>query len=171
MNLRVTRPSRFARGATLIEAVIAIGVLAVAIPMVFGTIAEAGKSGMATEAETRSVWIVPACMEEVRASREGRSQYFAKTTIGQTFPNAGDVWALAFSPEGRPIGKLAKSAYDAGVKELNGSRVGYIATMTSAQAPVKAGTTPMLRLHVAVEYPAAAKSTRRSKLDFHTRIP
>lgn len=163
--------TRMPRGATLIEAVIAIGVLAVAIPMVFGTIAEAGKSGMATEAETRSVWIVPACMEEVRASREGRSQYFAPTTAGQVFPTSGQVWALAFSEEGRPLGKLAKSAYDAGVKELNGSRVGYIATMTSTQAPVKVGTTPMLRLHIAVEYPATAKAARRSKLDFHTRIP
>ena len=34
------------RGSSLIEAVIAMGVLAVAIPLVFGALAEAGKSGI-----------------------------------------------------------------------------------------------------------------------------
>ncbi len=90
-----TAPSspRSGRGATMVEAVIAVGVLAVAIPMVFGAIAKSGESGIASQAETRSTWIVPACMREIRASREGRSTYFAATAAGQAFPPAGEVWA------------------------------------------------------------------------------
>jgi Tfp pilus assembly protein PilV len=71
-----------ARGATLIEAVIAIGVLAVAIPLVYGALAEGGKSGLSSQAETRSTWMIPACIDEIHASRQGRSLYFSATAIG-----------------------------------------------------------------------------------------
>ena len=50
------------RGSSLIETVIAMGTLAIAIPLVFGAIAESGKSSMSSEAETRSTWIIPTCM-------------------------------------------------------------------------------------------------------------
>jgi hypothetical protein len=167
-NARVR--SCFKPGATLAEAVIAVGVLAVAVPLVFGALAEAGKSGMAAEAETRSSWMVPACMEEIRASREGRPQYFTPTTTGQPFPSAGDVWALAFTAEGRAVGKISKTQSDKGLQELNGETVRYIALLNAAAETPVAGVTPMLRTRITIEYPAAAPAVKRSKLDFHTRI-
>jgi hypothetical protein len=162
---------RFSSGATLVEAIIAVGVLAVAVPLVFGALAEAGKSGMASEAETRSTWMIPACMEEIRASREGRPQYFTPTITGQSFPPAGEVWALAFSPDGKPVGRIAKSAYDKGTKKLDGKPVRFIASLSAATQPPVANTTPMLKTRVSIEYPASAPAAKRAKLDFHTRIP
>ena len=159
------------RGATLIEAVIAIGVLAVAIPLVFGALAEGGKSGSSSQAETRSTWMIPACMEEIHASREGRPLYFSTTSVGQTFPSAGDVWALAFSSDGKPVGKLSKAIYEKGAKELDGKPIRYIALMSATAPIVKPGVTPMLKVAISLEYPAAVKATKRNKLDFHTRIP
>lgn len=155
------------KGSTLIEAVIAIGVLAIAIPLVFGTMAESGKSGMASLAETRSTWIIPVCMDEISASRDGKPQYFTATTTGQTFPPAGDVWALAFSADGKPVGKLSKSQYDKGTRELEGKEVRFIATM----AAVQQANSTMLRVDFFLEYPASAPSAKRGRLDFHTRIP
>ncbi len=160
-----------ANGSSLIETVIAMGVLAVAVPLVFGAIAESGRSGMSSEAETRSSWMVPACVEEIQASRDGRPQYFTATSAGQTFPPAGNVWALAFSPEGRPLGKLSKAVYDKGAKELNGKPISYIALLSASTQTVTAGTTPMLKTRISIEYPAAAPAVKRGKLDFHTRIP
>ena len=159
------------RGFTLIEVIISVGVLAVAIPLVFGTLAESGKSGMSSEAETRSTWIVPACMDEIRASREGRPQYFTSTTTGEVFPPAGDVWALAFSQEGKPVGKVTKALYDKGTKEINGIKILYLASISTAKQPVTAGTTPMLKARISLEYPAGAPAEKRQKLDFFTRIP
>lgn len=159
------------QGSSLIEAVIAIGVLAVAIPLVFGALAESGKSGFASQAETRSTWIIPACMDEVRASREGRPQYFTPTVTGQTFPPSGAVWALAFAADGKPIGKLSKALYESGTRELNGKSVRYIAKLSSAAVTAPSGTTPMLRVDISLEYPASQKAVKRGKLDFHTRIP
>ncbi|MEY3897941.1 MAG: hypothetical protein RLZZ214_3462 [Verrucomicrobiota bacterium] len=167
------------RGSSLIETVIAMGVLAVAIPLVFGALAEGGKSGMASEADTRSTWIVPSCMEEILASREGRPQFFTKTAVNEIFPPVGEVWALAFSPEGKtlvspdgkPIGKLTKADYDKGIKEINGQPVRYIATLSSAITPTPAGSTPMLRARITLEYPSTSPAKKRQKLDFYTRIP
>jgi type II secretory pathway pseudopilin PulG len=159
------------RGATLVEAVIAIGVLSVAIPMVFGTLAESGKTGMSSQAETRATWIIPACMDEIRASREGRPQHFTATTVGQTFPPTGDIWALGFSDEGKPLGKLSKVEYEKGTKQLDGKTVRYIATLSSTQDVVRDGFPAMLRVDLTLEYPAAVGAAKRNKLDFHTRIP
>lgn len=159
------------RGATLVEAVIAIGVLAIAIPMVFGTLAESGRTGMSSQAETRATWIIPACMDEIRASREGRPQYFSATTIGQTFPPAGDIWALGFSAEGKPLGKLSKADYEKGRRELGGKPLRYIATLGSSQDVARDGYPVMLRVDLTLEYPAAVAATKRNKLDFHTRMP
>lgn len=166
-----SQPPQRSRGATLVEAVIAIGVLAVAIPMVFGAIAEAGKSTMASEAETRSTWMVPVCLDEVLASRAKRPVYFTATDVGQAFPPAGDVWALAFSEEGKPIGKITKSQYDKGLRELSGKPVRYIATLNSVSEVTASSGTPLLRLKIAIEYPAISKAAKRGKLDFHSRIP
>ncbi len=159
------------RGSSLVEAVVAMGVLSVAIPLVFGALAESGKSNISSEAETRSTWIVPTCMEEILASREGKPQFFTATTVGQVFPPAGDVWALAFSAEGKPIGKIAKAVYDKGIKELNGQNVRYIATLTSETTPTPSGATPMLRAKITLEYPSALPLAKRQKLEFYTRIP
>lgn len=163
--------SKFARGVTLVEAVIAVGVLAVAVPLVLGALAEAGKSGFSSQAETRSTWMVPACLDEIQSSRDGRPQYFTATTTGQPFPPAGDVWALAFSSEGKPVGKLSKAQHDKGAKELDGKPIRYIAVMSAGTPTVTASGQTMLRARVSIEYPASAPSTKRNKLDFHTRIP
>jgi type II secretory pathway pseudopilin PulG len=179
MNLQVDQTQQN-RGSSLIEAVIAMGVLAVAIPLVFGALAESAKSGMSSEAETRSTWIVPACMEEILASREGRPQFFTTTAVGQVFPPAGEIWALAFSPEGtpfspppdrKPLGKLTKTQYDKGIKEINSQPVRYIASISSAKPASTTDLTPLLQTRISLEYPASAPAARRQKLEFYTRIP
>jgi hypothetical protein len=169
--MKTTSPCHPKRGATLVEAVIAVGVLAVAIPLVFGAIAEAGKTGGNAQAETRSTWIVPVCLDEIRASRDGKPRFFTTTKPGETFPSAGDVWALAFSEDGNPIGKISKSDYDKGLRNLDGKPVRYIASMAASQVPAKPGVAPMLRLTVSLEYPSSARAAKRAKLDFHSRIP
>jgi type II secretory pathway pseudopilin PulG len=166
------RPAKFRkRASSLVEAVIAIGVLAVVIPLVLATLAQAGRSGASAEAETRCSWMVPTCMDEIRASRDGLPRFFTTTTVGQQFPPAGDIWALAFSTEGQVVGKITKPQFDQGLKELNGKPVLYLAEMTAVTAPVKADATPMMNVRITIGYPAGIPSAKRQKLDFHTRIP
>ena len=159
------------RGVSLIEAVIAIGVLAVVIPMVCGTLVEAGKCGQASQAESRSSWMIRACMDEIRASRQGHPRFFTATTSGQTVPPTGEVWALAFAADGQPLGKLSPTHYTNGTRELDGKAVRYIALIDSVMLPAKPGIIPLLGIHIALEYPAPLPLAQRRKLDFHTLMP
>ena len=169
MMIAPTKPQQ-PSGATLIEAVIAIGVLAVAIPLAFGTMAEAGKTGAAAEAETRSTWIIPACMDEIHAARDGKPQFFSPTHPGAAFPPAGQIWALGFSDEGKPVGKLDKPLYEKGTSDIDGVPIRYIAIMT-AETPPADDPSPLLKVRISVEHPANAPAAKRRNLDFHTRIP
>ena len=166
------------RGSSLIEAVLAIGVLAVAIPLVFGALAESGKSAMSSEAETRSSWMVPTCMDEIRASRDGIPQFFTATAVNQAFPPSGEVWAIAFSAEGSALGKVTKTDYDKGTKTHNGKAIRYLATLSAETIAVtpdelnaKPGLASMMRARITLEYPAASPVAKRQKMDFYTRIP
>ena len=153
------------------ETVLAMGVLAVAIPLVFGALAESGKSAISAAAETRSSWMVPVCMDEIAASRDGRPRFFPPTGAAEAFPADGDVWALAFSPEGRPLGRISKAVYDKGIQELDGQVVRYIASLSAAAVPPTTAAAPMSRARISIEYPSGCPLARRRKLDFFTRIP
>lgn len=159
------------RGSSLIETVIAMGVLAVAVPLVFGAIAESGNSNVNSEADTRSTWIIPVCMDEIQASRDGISKYFPATKTAEIFPTSGDIWALAFSPEGKLIGKIEKSKYDSGMKQIGGQAIRYIAILSATPSASTTTSTVMLGVKIRLEYPAVAPATKRKKIDFYTRIP
>jgi hypothetical protein len=155
----------------LIESLIALGVLAMAIPIVLAVMTEAGKSGFASQAETRSTWIVPACLGEIRASRDGSPQYFSPSSPGQVFPPPGELWAIAFSQEGQPIGKLPRELYSSGIRDINGQPVRYIASLASSKVPGSNESTRLLDVRISVEYPATSPEAKRRKLDFLTRMP
>ena len=159
------------RGSSLVEAVIAVGVLAVAVPLVLGTLAEASKSSSLARAETRASWIVQHCVREIEASRQGRSQLFAASQYGDELPPAGETWALVFAADGKLLGKASSSQYQQGIKKIADQSASYLATIEAKKSSIGNSSPPMLDAQIRIEYPAAAKQARRSKLDFHTRIP
>ena len=159
------------RGSALIEAAIATGVLAVAIPLVCGVLAAAGKSGLDSQADTRSTWIIPACVDEIRASRAGSPRHLTATANGQAFPPAGDVWALAFSADGKLLGKIPAATYARGTREIDGIPVRYIASLSSSPPPADSAGLQLLPVHISLEFPAAASADKRRKLAFHTLMP
>ncbi len=155
-------------GSTLIESSIAMGVLALAVPLVFGSMAEAGKSGRCAEAESSSTWIIPACIQEIEDTRAGRPQYFATTETGQNFPPEKEIWALAFSNEGSPVGRITVAQYDCGIKKLDGKEISHLAKISTSKTEEDGD---MLKLRITLEHPAAAPAGKRKTLDFHSRIP
>jgi hypothetical protein len=165
----------FKLGVSLIETVIALGVLAVAVPMVFAALGEASRCGLTAQAETRSAWMIPTCLEEIRASRNASPRYFASTSAGQTFPPPGDLWALAFSPEGEPVGKISQALYEGGLRLLDGKKVLYILSMAALKDTGNAlgapSVTPLLAVRISLEYPAGSPASKRRSLQFHTRMP
>ena len=155
-------------GSTLVESSIAIGILAVAVPLVFGSMAEAGKSGASAEAETCSTWIIPACLQEIENSRASKSQYFTATETGQTFPPENEIWALAFCDEGMLVDKITIAQYEDGIKKLNNKSISHLARIDATKSLENDG---MIELLITLEYPAIAPAGQRRKLDFRSLIP
>ncbi len=162
---------RHSRGTSLIEVVIAVGVLAVAVPLVLGAMAQTGGVNLSAQAETRSSWIVPTCMDELGLAMKGRSQYLDPLTPGRDFPTSGDL-ALAFSSEGAVLGKVNQSDYEGGIQMVGGVPVRYLVAMSGVMPGETSGNLPpTLMVRIAMEYPASAPAAKRQKIEFHTCLP
>ena len=159
------------RGALLLEAVLAIGVLAVAVPLVLGALTEAGKCQWEARAETCSVGMVRACLDEMGASLDGCPQWLPSRRRAQVFPPPGEVWVLAFSREGQPIGILSRDRYEQGAREVDGKSVRYLAALAASTVPARPGIPPLLRVQVSIEYPAISPRAQRAKIDYYTYLP
>jgi len=139
------------RGATLMESVIAIGVLAAAVPMVLVGMLEAGRGSEASGAETRAPWIARASIEEWRAAAA----------------DPAAPMSFAFSRTGALAGVIDPARQAAGLRHLAGADVHYITTIHPPEPA--AGESPAATRRVSVEYPAAAPAANRRTLDFHIR--
>ncbi|MCX6877969.1 MAG: type II secretion system protein [Verrucomicrobia bacterium] len=160
-----------AAGFSLIEVILAMGVLAVALPLVFAVMARSGQSTAAAQAETRCAWIIPACLNEIEAAHAGNARFLPTLTRGQPFPAPGEVLALAFAADGRALGLADPEAYHRGLKNLADEPIRYLASIRTQRSPAQPGGPPMLNLRLTLEYPSAAPVAKRQKLDFFTRLP
>lgn len=162
------------RGSSLVEATIAMGVLAIAIPLVFGALAESSKTTLSSEAESHSTWIIPTCVQEIQATRTGSSQFFPSTKTHETFPPQGEIWALAFSKQGESIGRITQADYTNGARQIDGKTIRYIAKLSAVNrspTEVTPHSVTSLRVKITLEFPAISPVTKRQKLQFYTQIP
>jgi len=86
------------RGFSLIEAIVSVGVLALAIPLVLGALVESGNSGTSASAETRSGWMVPTCLDELKAAADGKSSVFPATRSAPRFRQQAHCSASPSTP-------------------------------------------------------------------------
>jgi Tfp pilus assembly protein PilV len=160
-----------ASGSSLIEVILAMGTLAVALPLVAAVMARAGQSSAAAQAESRSAWIIPACMQEIEAAHVGKSRALPTLARREPFPAPGQFLALAFAEDGRALGSVERDAYLTGTRGGGDKPVRYLVTIHCQAAAGPPGPSRMRDLRLTLEYPSAAPATKRRKLDFHTRIP
>lgn len=170
--MRNASPKAGKKGVSLVEAIIAVGVLAVAVPLVFATMAGSGDSGLSAQAETRCSWIVPACMEELELAMQSRSQHLPALLPSTAFPG-GEPLALAFGVEGEILGKVDQGAYKQGLRTVGSKSARYIASMsgTLPEQQSSAEVSRPLDVTIIVEYPAAAPQEKRRKIEFQTKLP
>jgi hypothetical protein len=147
---------------------LAMAVLAVAVPMVFAALGESGKCSSASLAETRSTWITAECLWEIRASREGQARYLPASRPGEPFPNTGDVWALAFSSTGKIVGRIPDHQWESAIHTLNNTSIRFIATIESGTTTTHVSSP--LPARIIIHYPASAPAHKREQFAFHTLI-
>ncbi|MEP4078618.1 hypothetical protein [Haloferula sp.] len=167
---RVRRQIRWAAGISLVETIVSVGVLAVVIPLAFAAMLKASDTGASGRAETRAPAIADFCMVELRAAREGDAIYFAPIKKGTDFGNGADFMGLGFGRDGSVIGEVSESEYETGVEMIGGKRVFFLAKV-SGKLDTETREVDLVTVTVSVEYPATKSATRRSKANFHTKLP
>lgn len=163
--MRTRDRSRIPAGVSLLEAVIAVGVMAVAVPLALSAIGSAGVVGVSARAETRAPGIADWCRIELEAARRGESQVLPPILAREAFPGGDEVMALAFDREGALLGRVASDDFQAGIDRLGDDRVFFLAALSGR--PNDSGVV----VTVKVEYPAARPAERRDAVAFHTILP
>jgi Tfp pilus assembly protein PilV len=158
-------------GFSLIEAVVSVGVLAVAAPLVMAAMMRASESSALARAESRSPSMVSECLEEIGEAREGDSRLLDPIPPSGAFPVSGSLAAIAFTAEGRVVGRIEKEDYEKGVGELDSEAVRYIVRIDGEPEQVRDDGRPMRSVRMAIEYPAKSPAKNRRSLDFYSRIP
>ncbi|MFT4176886.1 MAG: hypothetical protein QM627_09540 [Luteolibacter sp.] len=170
--MRMTSRS-FVFGFTLMEAVISLGVLAVALPVVLGAMASGGKVADESVTLSRSLWMVPVCLREVDEANDGVSRWFGMEESGTSdekavFPEIGDWGALAFAPDGRVLREVKQADYAEGLRAVKGTRGAVIVRIDRMEASESRSGMSGSVLRIRIESPAVASVAHRMKRDFYT---
>lgn len=158
------------RGVSLIETMVAIGVLAVVGPLSVGAVLKSGAGGASARAETRATVIVDHCLTEIRSARDAISLHLPTLKPGEAFGHGAPL-CLAFDGNARLLGAVNSASYSEGADSVGGEIPVYLARIAGSLDAPRDGHTPLLTITLSVEYPAVAPEAKRRTLDFHTKLP
>jgi prepilin-type N-terminal cleavage/methylation domain-containing protein len=158
------------RGVSLVETMVAIGVLAIVAPLALAALLKSGEGGAAARAETRSPAIVESCLAELDVARKGISEHLPTLTPGTAF-GTDTVLCLAFRGDGTLLGRVDGANYEAGAGKVGSEDAVFLAKLEGELDQARPGYPPMLTVNVTVEHPAVAPSNKRRKMPFHTKLP
>lgn len=173
MNLHFQSITRLRhRGLTLMEAVVALGVIAVAVPLVLSATAVSTRTRIHAETDTRSAWLARTVQRELTdAWRTLPSVMFTPAPSFPNFASATEPEVLLFDAEGRFLVRGTSNDY------LNGSRnasaVYMVSVHSQRQSPANITTTENLlaRVQITVAHNAKAPLPKRMPCSYTVLIP
>ena len=150
---------------SLIEVVLALGVIAFALVGIMGLFPVAMKSAQESQRETRATLIAQQIFSDLRVSA-GTNRFVisgptASTTNGLSLSSDGNLY-LAFGTNGSPLASVTTSDFTNSYPDLTASFLANISVDTNT------GTSNLSRVQTTIETPAAAPSTSRAKYTFVT---
>ena len=173
MNLRFHR--RLAhrhRGLTLMEAVVALGVIAVAVPLILSTTAVSARTRVNAETDTRSAWLARTVQTELTdAWRDLPSTMF---TPKPSFPSIGSLEApevLLFDADGKFLTRGNSNDYLEGSR--NDKAVYLVSLFSEQQSPANFTTSDdsLARVQITVAHNARAPKGKRGTHSYSILIP
>ncbi len=173
MNLRSHRHFlRRRRGLTLMEAVVALGVIAVAVPLILSATAVSTRTRMNAETDTRSAWLARAVQQELTSAwRDLPSPLFP---VKPTFPTLGSPTApevLLYDADGQFLSRGQASDFLNGVR--NNRAVYLVSLHAQKQNPANLTSTEELlsRVQITVGHPAQGPRPKRIASTYTILIP
>lgn len=157
------------RGMTLMETVIAIGVIGFSVPLILaGTNASLSDRSNA-EADTRSAWIAKDLEQQVNALwASPRQNSYLPASLTLDFPVNGTEsapWVFIYNKQGTFLGQGSIGNLGTGATSQDAYYLVSLHTTAYTPAnllpPPTAGNSRLSRVFIKVEYPAKARLGRR----------
>jgi len=145
--------SRTVQGFTLIECVIAVGLMAVSLPVVILALSRAHDDAVTIGIEECSERIVPGRLVELRAERWAREGVVQR--------------AWVYDRQGRCLGEIDESHCRQGVARWDHHVTGFL-LVARRQEELAQRTDGLIALQLSLERPAAAPAEHRRVIRFQT---
>lgn len=172
MNLRTTIPRKFRRGLTLMEAVVAIGVVAVAVPLILAATSVSAKTRMAAENETRASWIAQQVFRQLTESWQNlKSPAFPIKPNFPTFQSATAPMILLYNSDGALLGQGTALDFEKGSSNPQSVYLVSVYGIGQKASNLQSGDENLSRVTISVENSARAPKAKRSASYFTLLIP
>ena len=158
------------RGVSLVETMVAIGVLAVVAPLALAAMLKAGEGGSLAKVETRAPAMVETCLIEIQNARSTGSQYLQPLIAGEPFGKETPI-CIAFRSDGTVLGPISAADYESGAEKLGTEYVTFLARVQGELDTSRLGFPEMLDVTITIEHPASVPAEKRRKLDYLTKLP
>ena len=158
------------RGMTLMEVVIALGIVAFVVPVILTSTVSITKSRLSAEADTRSAWIAKDVFREILSKwADPVRESVIITDIGfPIFADENTPLVLAYDSDGNFIKEGSLSDIDS--PSLIPNAVYLVAIFGEAHSPLNlavAKSTPLSLVRIRVLHPAKSTPANRSVLRYN----
>jgi type II secretory pathway pseudopilin PulG len=172
MRISSPSPRRKHRGLTLMEAVIAIGIVAVAVPLILAATSAASRSRINSEADTRAAWIAKETQRQLTdAWRDLPATYFSTKPAFPAFSSEAEPLVLLFNQSAGLIGPGNAEVHASG---SSNPEAYYMVTMYGEAAiPSTAdqADNTLSKVFISVEHNAKSPRSKRNSNPFLVLIP
>ncbi len=159
------RTHRCSGGFSLMEVVIAVGVLAVAIPVIMAMMVAGTRSSRVATDETQAALIARSVMQEIRSARDGQGALVEETLPWPEFPAGGERLVFSVNVGGELVERLGDGEYATGLRDRE---VQYLVSAAGALHRLQDApdVEVLSKVVVSVETPPGAKPEDRRKFEF-----
>jgi type II secretory pathway pseudopilin PulG len=165
-------PRRKHRGLTLMEAVIAIGIVAVAVPLILAATSAASKSRINSEADTRAAWIAKETQRQlIDAWRGLPDTYFATKPAFPAFSSETEPLVLLFNQSAGLIGPGNAEVYASGSSDPEAFYMVAMRGEAAIPSTADLADNSLSKVFISVEHSAKSPRSKRTSNPFLVLIP
>lgn len=162
-------------GMTLMETVIAIGVVAFTVPLILGGTGASLESRRNAEADTHAAWLAKDIQKQIAATWSSPSRpTYLPTSLHFSFPefaSASNPIVLLYDHSTKFIASGSSTDLVSGAKTRKAHFLVTAYSTPQSPANLNTSSTQLARLHLQIQYPARAPLPKRQRLPFSVVIP
>lgn len=172
MRISLSSPRRKHRGLTLMEAVIAIGIVAVAVPLILAATSAASKSRINSEADTRAAWIAKETQRQlIDAWRGLPDTYFPTKPAFPAFSSEAEPLVLLFNQSAGLIGPGNPEVHASGSSNPDAYYMVAIHGEAAIPSTADQADNSLSKVFISVEHNAKSPRSKRKSNPFLVLIP